>query len=195
MTLLEEKNALRSAMRQMRRQIPPEDRAAWDAALLRQVTASPWFQQADTLLCYVACGGEAGTAGLLEAALAAGKTVAVPKCGKQGKMTFHCIRSLAELQPGAYGILEPEGGAEPSLTKNTLCLVPATAYTPTGKRLGQGGGYYDRLMAEHPEVTYVGLCYHCQLQNDVPCEAHDRRVFAVITERSMEVCDGIQSRK
>ena len=97
-------------------------------------------------------------------------------------MEFYAIRSMEELRPGAYGILEPGIRRKIKITKKTLCIVPGLAFTRDGKRLGKGGGYYDRYLAAHPGLRTMGLTYRCLLQERIPCEAHDRPVDVVITE-------------
>ncbi len=192
MNISEQKQNLRSDLRRRRREIAPEERAGLDAGVLAQCRAFGWYREADTLLLYVSAGGEPETRTLIADALQAGRTVALPRCSGAGEMEFYCIRSMEELSPGAYGILEPTGDRVPALTERTLCLVPGVAFSRDGRRLGQGGGYYDRYLVRHPQLRTAGLCYTCLLQEQIPSETHDRRVDAVITERSVEVCDVIE---
>lgn len=185
-----DRSALRRQLRQKRRAIPPEERAAWDAAILEHLTQSAAFQRADTLLLFLSAGGEPDTLGILRAAWDAGKQTAVPRCMEAGRMEFYCINSLEDVKPGAYGILEPISSVQPSLTRDTLCLVPAVAFSPGGDRLGQGGGYYDRYLDRYPFLQTIGICYSCLMQSRLPVLPHDRRVGAVVTEKSLEVCHG-----
>ena len=69
-----------------------------------------------------------------------------------------------------------------------LLLVPGLAFTRDGHRLGRGGGYYDRLLAQCPPHTRtLGVCFATQLVTDLPVEPHDRRVQRVITESHLVV--------
>ena len=192
MGLAEEKKALRTRLRRKRREIPEDVRKPLDDAIFRNVTQSWWFCDADTILLYVSCGGEADTVRIIAEALRLGKKVAVPKCGEHGAMEFYLITGMDSLAAGAYGILEPTGTQKPDITPKTVCIVPAVAFTARGERLGQGGGYYDRFLELHPQMQTIGICYSCMLLPELPCEAHDRRVDAVITENNVEVCHGIQ---
>lgn len=185
MGITAEKQTLRELLRRKRMEIPDDVRKPLDDGIFRNVTGSGWFHEADTLLLYVSCRGEADTIRIIEEALRQGKQVAVPKCGKAGQMEFFLIEGLDSLQTGAYGILEPVGTKYPDFTEKTLCFVPAVAFTSKGERLGQGGGYYDRFLEKHPDLHTVGLCYSCMMQEHVPCEAHDRCVDAVMTEAAM----------
>jgi 5-formyltetrahydrofolate cyclo-ligase len=59
--------------------------------------------------------------------------------------------------------------------------VPLVGFSADGARLGQGGGHYDRWLAAHPEATALGLGWDCQLVEDLPLEAHDQPLTAIIT--------------
>ncbi len=192
MDILTEKKTLRTVLRRKRREIAAEERILLDEGIFRNVTQSPWFSDADTILLYVSCGGEADTVRVIKEALRLGKNVAVPKCGENGAMQFFLIDSMNSLAAGAYGILEPIGTKKSEITDKTICFVPGVAFTANGDRLGQGGGYYDRFMEQYPSVTMIGICYSCMLLPSLPVEAHDRRVDAVVTEKRVEVFHGIQ---
>ena len=79
----------------------------------------------------------------------------------------------------------PWGGKQPAshcahVTPDVL-IVPLLGFTARGDRLGQGGGHYDRWLADHPDVPAIGLAWDCQLAEALPVEAHDRRLVAVVT--------------
>lgn len=100
-------------------------------------------------------------------------------------MTARRIYSLDDLVLGMYDLPEPKDSCEiVQPQKIDLILVPGAAFDRAGCRLGQGGGYYDRFLERYPQMKTVGLCYGCLLQASVPTEPHDRRVHAVIHERS-----------
>ncbi len=82
---------------------------------------------------------------------------------------------------GTYGIWEPVG---PALDVATLdfVLVPGVAFTRNGQRLGRGKGYYDRFLATlAPTCFTCGVCFDCQLLDDLPTEPHDVPLDAVVT--------------
>lgn len=178
------KQTLRRRLRAQLQSVSPADRQQLDAALLAQVTAHPLYQAADTLLCYISLPFEPDTRGLIAHAWAQGKQTAFPVCGAPGEMAFYLADAWDTLTPGAFGIPEPVGRECPVLTERTVCIVPAFALTPDGRRLGKGGGYYDRYLAAHPALLTLGLTYAFLLQEDIPCEAHDIGVNAVITDRT-----------
>ncbi len=67
-----------------------------------------------------------------------------------------------------------------------IILTPGLAFTKRGDRLGRGGGYYDRYLASMPATTLkFGVCFHQQIVDLLPMDAHDQRVDAVVTENGM----------
>ena len=186
MTAAEEKKALRQAVRSLMRQLPEltnqEEKFILDVQMHRVAQEHPWLQEADLVLIYCSQRDEPDTRGIIGWLLYTGRRVALPVCEKDGIMEFYAIRSMEELRPGAYGILEPGIRRKIKITQKTLCIVPGLAFTRDGKRLGKGGGYYDRYLAAHPGLRTMGLTYRCLLQERIPCEAHDRPVDVVITE-------------
>ena len=86
------------------------------------------------------------------------------------------------LSVGAYGIPAPIGPPEdPGLLD--LVVVPGVAFTRDGKRLGQGGGYYDRFLPRvRPDCVVVGVCFAEQIVDALPAEPHDRQMSRVVTD-------------
>lgn len=173
---------LRAKYRRMRRALDLAERGGWDAAIAETVAALPEYAAADSLLCYVSTAEEVSTRAILERALKDGLPVAAPVCVGR-TMVFRRFRSLGELAPGYMGILTPgEKCAEARAGGRTLCVVPGLAFDREGYRLGYGGGYYDRFLADFPGVT-VGLCYEALRADHLPRGAFDIPVGRVVTER------------
>lgn len=80
---------------------------------------------------------------------------------------------------GPFGIAQPPAAA--ATVSPDLLFVPLLAFTPAGARLGQGGGHYDRWLAAHPRVPAIGLAWDVQCVDELPVEAHDRGLTAVVT--------------
>lgn len=189
----------RRALRRERDAAPVGARAACDAVICERVLQTAAFRAADAVLTYVAIGSEVETRGVIAAALAAGKAVALPRCepGERGRMTWHRVGGLDGLVPGAHGILEPAGDpgtvARADAFAAPLALVPGLAFDRAGFRLGYGGGYYDRFLAGFGGVS-IGLVRSSQLFDDLRglglVERHDRAVDAVATENGVLRCRG-----
>lgn len=112
-----------------------------------------------------------------------GRTIALPRFEtRNSPMHFHIWRDPYEdsdLDPGPFGFAQPSAGAQQ--VTPALVLVPLLGFTPSGERLGQGGGHYDRWLDAHPEVLPVGLAWDCQCVDTLPVEPHDRTLEAVVT--------------
>ena len=174
-TISEEKAALRAALQAL----PPADFAPLTAAFL----ALPQVEDAGTLLLFFGVGGEPDTVPVIEALLARGKTVALPKCLPGRRMEARRIGNLSGLQPGAYGIPEP-GPDCPVIPRDNLdlILVPNLCCDRAGYRLGHGGGYYDRYLAGYAGFT-VALCPEDRMRDRLPRDRFDLPVGLVISRR------------
>ena len=84
-----------------------------------------------------------------------------------------------DLEVGPFGLLQPLEDA-PVLTPDIL-FVPLVGFTETGLRLGQGGGHYDRWLAEHDRAVPIGLAWDSQRVDLMPVEDHDKPLKAVVT--------------
>jgi 5-formyltetrahydrofolate cyclo-ligase len=113
----------------------------------------------------------------------AGHAIALPRfAARDGAMAFARHADPyddSDLAPGPFGMLQPEAAAE-ALTPDVV-FIPLIGFTAALDRLGQGGGHYDRWLAEHPAVQKIGLAWDAQLCADLPTEPHDIPLDAVIT--------------
>lgn len=184
-SLSQQKKQLRQQARRILAALSPEELTAGDAAIAARVLSHPRFAAAQTLFCYVSTGREVDTRRLLARALKEGKTVAVPLCTGPGVMEARQITSPDELQPGAYGLLEP-GENTPRVPPEALdlALLPCVACDRQGNRLGHGGGYYDRFL---PRLTCptLCLCREALVLPEIPTEKTDVRPDEVVTERGI----------
>jgi len=189
------KMGLRTSIKEKRRHLPQDYCRESDRQIRERVESLAAYQKAARIFCYVSTEEEVDTRTFLEDALKDGKRVAVPKCrkvsqgGTKGIMDAVEIRSLDDLQPGAYGILEPKDGCwvVPS-DQLQLCIVPCLAASKNGGRLGYGGGYYDRYLPLTGGIKVV-LCREELVLEDVPLESHDCRMDMLVTEKQI-YCSG-----
>lgn len=182
MAARQEKQAFRKKIRAEMQQIPDDYFLKAGQQMCHRVVESEIYRQAKTIFCFVSHGKEPDTYPLLEQALADGKTLCVPLCKAEGEMDAKVIHSLNELQPGAYGIPEPGENAETLLPSQIdLAVIPCLAASRDGKRLGKGGGYYDRFLVGYHGTAFL-LCPRKLLVESLPTELHDIRLAHVITE-------------
>jgi len=162
-----------------------EQRREASARIRRLVAELPEFERARTVMLFVSLPDEADTQGIIADALAASKTVAVPKVDRKRKAMDACrLHTLDRgLAPGVFGIPEPQATDVVAPGEIDFVLVPARGYDREGNRIGRGGGYYDRYMA-HPDfhATRCGIGFAAQVLDAVPHDAHDLPVKMLVTE-------------
>ncbi len=165
-----------------------EERAA---PLLQRVKALHPFRDTAFLSSYVGVGAEVPTMPLIELALNRQVPVAVPWVGGSD-LQLTAIRSLDELEPAAFGLLEPPGALKQSTERAVdpgvpdLYLIPGLAFDRQGGRLGYGRGYYDRLLRRAgPGPLRVALAFEVQLIDQVPVTDEDERVDLIVTDQAV----------
>ena len=109
--------------------------------------------------------------------MAVDKLVAYPRVAEDGMLVFRFANSF---EIGVCGAKEPVGGTAASAPD--LILVPGLAFDFAGARLGRGKGFYDRWLGANPAAKSLGVCFKCQLLENLPAEPHDARVDAILTE-------------
>lgn len=172
-----EKEALRRRCRGLISAMTEAEKRAADAVICQKIGAFRAYLDASQVFFYAPTPNEPNIL-----PLCAGKEVAFPLCQPDGQLRF-CFSTVARLERGAYGILAPRADCPQAVADaRTLCLVPGLAFTADGGRLGHGGGYYDRFLADFPGIA-VGVCYGRQLVDALPRAAHDIGVWTVICEK------------
>lgn len=153
------------------------------------VKESEEYRLAEKILIYASYRDEVPTYDLIKSALWEGKQVFCPKIeGPAGDrtMSFYRIMSLEELQEGCRGIPEPvvlrERRYEAGENSHDLILMPGTAFDRQRRRLGYGGGFYDRFCQAAQGSARIALCFDCQLLEELPEEATDIRPERIVTE-------------
>ena len=140
------------------------------------------FQQARTVMFYIALDGEVNTWEMISAARKMGKRIAVPVCRGENLMIRPCLfEERAHLRKGPYGIREPAGRSFIKSEDIDLVVVPGVAFDKQGNRLGRGKGCYDRFLRKLSATTSsVGLAFDFQILPQVPASALDVRVQRVV---------------
>jgi 5-formyltetrahydrofolate cyclo-ligase len=189
--LLMSKDALRSAIGDALRLLPPHKIRQKSSRIAGFVSSLSWWHESDVVLAFRSLTREVQTDALLDAALREEKQLGLPRL-VAGELRFHRVANVSlDLTRGSYGIEEPKPEL-PEITLRTriIALVPGLAFTASGARLGRGGGYYDRfLQAYGHAVTAVGLCFDLQLREELPTEEGDMAVDYVVTESGVVRCD------
>jgi 5-formyltetrahydrofolate cyclo-ligase len=184
--LHEAKLLLRRQVLAARDAMAQEDRTMAAQAIIARVVTLPSFAAARTVLLTLAFRTEWSTLPLVHAALAAGKTVAIPRVNVAMRMLdlFVLADPEHDVGTGHLGIPEPLPHC-PKVPADAIewVLVPGVAFDSAGRRLGYGGGYYDRLLPLLPRVaTRVAGAFEIQIVDRVPAAPHDLTVDTIVTE-------------
>jgi 5-formyltetrahydrofolate cyclo-ligase len=172
----------RRQVRESVRAMSAEERAAASVELCQRLRSEAIWQSARSVLCFAPLQDEPDIMPLIEEALSARKTLALPRFDAgTGRYSAACVSARSELVAGAFGALEPRAGC-PALALNPLdlVLVPGVAFDFAGRRLGRGKGFYDRLLAE-VRGHKCGVAFDGQLVAQLPEEPHDVRVDSILT--------------
>ena len=186
-TTAQEKALLREWLKRKKQMLSQEQRQRFDQAiharLLQQVP------RAGPVFCYVSAGDEVNTHPVIDRLRQLDKTVLIPRIVNREKMIAVRFTGWDRLRVGQLGILTPDTDEEwPGVAD--LCITPGLGFTPDGRRIGYGRGYYDKWFATHPRSARVALCYECQIVDDMPVTATDMRVEKIITEERIIGCQG-----
>ena len=179
------KAAVRRRVLAARRAMGAAARQAASRRICAQIAALPQYQRAQRIGGYAPLPEEVDIWELLTDCLRRQKTVALPRITDmaRGEMTFHAIRARGDLRAGAMGIEEP--AADEKIISPQLfdfIFIPAVAVDKGKKRLGYGGGFYDRVLFNCSAVFSCAPVFGCQLADALPCEKHDQSVHLVISE-------------
>jgi 5-formyltetrahydrofolate cyclo-ligase len=202
----EEKRVLRRAMRAARSSIDPAQQARAAQALDGNLRFVPELAAARVFAAFAPALGEIDVGPVIARRIAEGATVLFPRIDATGtpRLRFHELSDpglasfsgrfadLAQLTPGAFGILEPPAGCrEVPVEEIEVLLVPGLAFDPTGRRLGYGGGYYDEVAARLRAAGkgfLLGVGFDFQLIETCPAGPADVAIDCVVTEARVVRC-------
>jgi len=185
--MLDAKAELRRNARALRKRLAAEAPEAAEIAAQAFLHRSPGPFRIAAL--YVPHGSEMDTGPLGRALAATGVWLCLPTVVETGApLAFQRWAEGESLEPDALGVRAPARRA-PFVTPD-LVVAPLLAFDAEGGRLGQGGGYYDRTLAElraRGQVFVLGLAWAGQEVERLPAETHDQPLDAVLTERGLRV--------
>jgi 5-formyltetrahydrofolate cyclo-ligase len=185
--VFEAKRLMRMRCRRQRDELGEEKRREAGLAICQHIESWPRFESAEAILTYMPMRGEVDLRPLLERHPA--KHWALPRIQSEGHMVFHPYDS-ERLVEHAYGMLEPAADlSQVSTAEIDLALVPALAFDRRGYRLGYGGGFFDRFLADFKGVS-LGVTYQALIMDALPVGEHDIRVEYVVSEVGINICDG-----
>lgn len=173
------KQELRAMIRQQKRAMTVEMIREKSRTLTEKFLATEQYRKARSVYGYLPYNQEVRTEAILEQALRDGKTVAVPKVYGD-RMKFICLTDLSAVEKGYSNIPEPIADGPEADDPQALVLMPGLAFDPAGHRIGYGGGFYDKFLADEPQHPTVALCYDFQVLPQLRTEEFDIPVDLVI---------------
>jgi 5-formyltetrahydrofolate cyclo-ligase len=187
--LREAKRALRESVLARRDAMPAPLRRSAAKAITARIGALPTFAAARVVLLTLPFRNEWDTRPLFAAARGAGKRIALPRVdARQRMLELFEVRDLArDVATGFHGIDEPLAHCPPiAAAEVDWVLVPGVAFDAHCRRLGYGGGYYDRLLPLVPAAApRTAGAFDVQIVERVPAAPHDLAIDAVVTETRM----------
>ena len=149
---------------------------------LKSLTA---FEKTQVIHTYVDWQNEVRTQSLITELLETGKRVIVPMVDKNSRQLKHSeIKNLANLKPGAFGIMEPMQNQviEVDIKLIDCIIVPGVAFDLSGHRLGYGGGYYDAFLKQTSALK-IALGFEFQIVEKIPTRDEDEKIDILVTEK------------
>ena len=174
------KKEMRAVIRSKKRAMTESQIISASVRLGEQFQACELYKNAKTIYGYLPYNQEVRTVPMLEQAIRDGKRVAVPKCYGQDMRFIYISDFEQEVAPGYANIPEPIADGPVAEDKTALVLMPGLAFDPQGHRIGYGGGFYDRFLADEPDHPTLALCYGFQMVDHLQTEEFDIPVDMVL---------------
>ena len=164
------KKELRQTVLNRMKKLSGKEKEQADSWLTQRLLSSVAYQEAQVMATYLSMPHEVSTAAFIKQAQLDGKRVLVPKTYGQGRMIF-VDYDESHLQKSSFGLLEPISEEAVDKTEIDLIHVPGEVFNPQGLRIGDGGGYYDRYLADY-EGASISTIYAVQQAEFTPAQ-HD----------------------
>ncbi len=188
------KDTLRHEMLRRRKEMDTATVREKSRKIISRIMQMHAFRKGENILLYLPIKKEVNTWPLFAHLLDVGAHPILPCCrvNRQGQMDFLAVREENDLQKGAFNIPEPcrEKCSPFPPQEADLFIIPGVAFDINGYRIGFGGGYYDRLLADSGQSfpPLIGAAYSFQLLHRIPREKWDQPVQYVITENETREC-------
>ncbi len=182
------KRFLRDGVLGRRDDMDPRTRAVLSRAIVRDIVETSVYRRSNTVMAYASLGSELRTDGFICHVLHQGKTLLLPRVDRQrGELDVYRVRDPGrDLRMGIWGVREPRPDRCARVDPHVIdfVLVPGLAFDARGGRLGYGGGFYDKLMADglSPCAWLVAGAFEGQMVEKIPVDEHDVSMDVVVTE-------------
>ncbi len=175
------KKELRELFLNKRKALNADKKRALDLEIQSRLLMTEEYIKSDTVLTYVSNEFEIDTLGIINAAFANKKKVAVPVTNEDYSLSFYYINSLKELKRGRFNILEPiDRTNKVEKFDNSICVVPALCCDLGGNRVGYGKGCYDRFLSAYDGCSLC-LVYGEDILPQIDSDATDEQVNVIVS--------------
>ncbi len=190
---LPSKDSIRTRILLKRRGLSAQARLEKSASISKRLQGSDLFQTAQHIHLYLSNPNEVETEFLIQEAFRSKKQVVVPVIDTKKRMFFSALyaRDVQGLENGPFGIRQPKTALQRRVATNKidLWIIPGVCFDIMGGRLGYGGGYYDRSLAQTP-ASIIALAFDLQLVADpLPLNQKDIPVDRIFTETRIIHCE------
>lgn len=191
----EKRTLLRKTTLARRDTLPESERFAKSSKICGKLFNLSEVENARTIFIYMHFRSEVQTVEFIKLCLMSGKKVTIPHTltGEQRLLSVQITDPKLDVVPGYCGIPEPASwllqtaGLNPD--KIDVAIIPGSVFDRSGGRLGYGGGYYDRFLAQDASRAFrIGLAYEIQMVDRVPVQQHDQLMDLVVTEDNVYDC-------
>lgn len=188
-----EKSRIRERILLKRRSLKKAEIIKMSREIQNRLFSLPEFKESTTISIYVDFDNEVRTKDIIRDSIYMGKRVSIPYTkGKKNSLLLSEIRDIdKELETSTFGILEPKKEYFRYIPDNEIdvVIVPGIAFDEKGRRLGYGGGYYDRLLIKlNRDIVTIGLAFEFQILSEIPWWFYDIFIDKIITERRLINC-------
>ena len=177
------KRSVRASVLAARDALAPAERERLGVRIARRFLELPEVDRAETVMVFWSFGSEVPTQSLMTTLHTRGLVTALPRI-RADALEVRSYVPGDPLTPTAFGAMEPAGGAQLDPQQLDVICVPGVAFDPQGRRIGYGGGFYDRFLPlTGSDAVRVAVAFEVQIVGaDLPAGAFDRRVDVVVTE-------------
>ena len=176
---LTEKRTIRKEVRAKIAKLSFEDKQRLSSQIFSKIEHLSIIEKASVIALFISLADEPITTEIIEH-LSQKKRIVVPRI-EGDEMNFY---DIAEgLQSGAFGIMEPIATTPIEPSEIDVMIVPGVAFTRSGARCGRGKGFYDKYLSRNGFRAYtIGVCYPCQIVDNLPTEEHDKPIHLIVED-------------
>jgi len=185
-----DKPTIRKAMRKLRQAFTIDEQTGASMEVFKRMREIQLLASANHIAVYLANDGEIDPNVIVTSMWRSGKKTYLPILREGNELGFLPYEENTALKPNRVGIPEPVTDSDLlTLDKLDAVLLPLVAFDKQKNRLGMGGGFYDRSLAECLTKAcplLIGLGHECQLfDGELPCDPWDVPLDIVVTDKTI----------